>query len=617
MDMMKTASPSSDVFRGPLIDIFRRSMSYNLILISLITISSTAKSKDLFVPRSLTSCADFISVEEIGFEFAEIERVHEDIAHSFQIGTSVQGRPIYAITLSSNPQTKSMGPKIRIIGGIHGNECMGVEITMLFVRRLINAYNNDPFYTRLLDNAEISIIPVLNPDGYSAEYATRNNADNVDLNRNLHFAWTDGGPFPFSEPETKAFRDFSEDNVFSLGISYHTVANYVNAPWNYTPHHPPDKDLLQAIGNAYANDSDFFAVFGWDWFNIQGDINDWSLGVNGTFDWTLELMSDTDNQWSINEQGLRGFLSFAFQGIHGIVTDADTGIPLRARIEIFPSGAPVFTEKESGNYNRILLPGIYDVVAVAQGYKTLTIKSIEVKEDAMAGANFELIRDKENASYAFKVAGMTLPRPIPTSEFVANNPYLNATLVWNTLGPPDGKFYSLSSNGQNVDSDEIVTDLTHPIGSITLDMGIDTYVIDQLGADLKVVSGTESNDPAAVLVAEDLDGPFVLASQSVGSIDVDIHGTGLKKIRYVRIVDLGSAPFNDSFSGYDLDAVINLTTNNNLPIDGGDNNKNDTEESDAGEINLETADSCGCIAISKKQIYSSAVSFIRFFLHRL
>jgi hypothetical protein len=456
-------------------------------------LSTAVFSKDGFTARSLGSCADFPSVDEIGQTFQEMETNYPTIARRLTIGASVEGRSLYGIRFSVDPDEESMEPEVRIIGAMHGNECMGAEVSMLAAEWLATGYGDDEFVTRLLENAEVVIVPLMNPDGYSAEDASRYNAAGVDLNRNLYFAWVGDGPKPFSEPETRALRDFSEDNAFNLGISYHTVSYYVNSSWNYTPHHPPDEPLFQAIGEGYAGTSSFLVVFGWDWYNIQGDVNDWSLGTAGTFDWTLELMSDTDSQWDVNGQGLKGFLSFVFQGVQGLVTDADTGEPLAARISVSPAGAPIFTDQDVGDYNRLLLPGTYDITAYAEGYSPMTVEGVAVAEDEMSRLDFALSRDPNAPTYAFKVAGMSLPHSIPTPEYGADNPYLNETMVWEALGAPDGKTYSLSAYpdaDSKVDVNKLVSS-AGSVGSITLDLGENTWAVDRDGADFRVVSATE------------------------------------------------------------------------------------------------------------------------------
>jgi protein MpaA len=108
------------------------------------------------------------------------------------IGHSVEGRPIVSIRLGS----ADANVKVLVVGAIHGNEAAGMRIT----RGLLEL--GAP------KDAELIIVPTLNPDGVAAR--TRGNAHGVDLNRNFPFDWrplTGGeysGPRPLSEPESRA-----------------------------------------------------------------------------------------------------------------------------------------------------------------------------------------------------------------------------------------------------------------------------------------------------------------------------------------------------------------------------------------------------------------------------
>lgn len=86
--------------------------------------------------------------------------------------------------------------KLLVVGNIHGNEQAGMQIA-----RLLIALGGPR-------DAEILVIPTLNPDGIAAN--TRGNAHGVDLNRNFPFGWRPlsggeySGPKPLSEPESRA-----------------------------------------------------------------------------------------------------------------------------------------------------------------------------------------------------------------------------------------------------------------------------------------------------------------------------------------------------------------------------------------------------------------------------
>jgi carboxypeptidase D len=490
-------------------------------------------------PRALSSCASFSSHGEIGALLAQWADDHPAIARVSSLGTSVLGREIWAIEISDEPEIADAEPGLRIIGAIHGNECISAEIVLEIGGWLLDGYGSDALATSLIDGAHLLLVPLVNPDGYSSPGASRENANGVDLNRNLGFGWIDEGPRPFSEPETRALRDASQARNFTLGLSYHTVAEYVNGPWNYTPHHPLDEDLIKAIGESYAGSSSYDAVFGWDWYNINGDVNDWSLGTRGTFDWTIELTSDTVLHAEIHGPGAAAFMAWVFTGVRGVVTDAETGDPLLARITVEPAGEPVFTDPSLGAYHRVLLPGFYDVTAWASGRLPATATGVEVVSGALTDMDFELERGGEYA--AVQVDLMTIPQEIATWAYQWID-YQNQSRVHDVLGPPDDLFYSMS-----------------PGGSVTVDLGPATPATDGAGGDIIVMSGTGSGDPAAVLVAQDQDGPFAPAAGGSGDIEVDLAVTGLEWARYVRVVDTGSGQFNAPTPGYDLDAVVNLS----------------------------------------------------------
>jgi len=109
----------------------------------------------------------------------------------------VRGVPIVARRLGHAGD----GPRVLVIGAIHGNERAGIAI----VRRL----QHDAESRRV----RLWAIDDLNPDGARAN--TRGNAHGVDLNRNFAWRWRPrtapgttyyAGPGPLSEPESRFAR---------------------------------------------------------------------------------------------------------------------------------------------------------------------------------------------------------------------------------------------------------------------------------------------------------------------------------------------------------------------------------------------------------------------------
>jgi len=115
------------------------------------------------------------------------------------IGTSVLGRPIEAVRFDPPDYARPRPPAI-LFGGIHGDEAT----TVLQLERLIAELIERP------PGRVTWIVPCVNPDGVAA--GTKNNANDVDLNRNFasanwvvtHKAGYCPGKTAESEPETRA-----------------------------------------------------------------------------------------------------------------------------------------------------------------------------------------------------------------------------------------------------------------------------------------------------------------------------------------------------------------------------------------------------------------------------
>jgi protein MpaA len=148
---------------------------------------------------------------------ASITGMLATLATAVVVGHSVQDRPITVVHIAGT------GPRILVVGSIHGNEPAGIAI----VRAL----------ERTHPKADLWLVPALNPDGLAA--GTRQNAHGVDLNRNFPSLWQHfghpgstyySGPKPFSEPETRAARDLILRIKPRYTIWYH---QHMDVVWAY------------------------------------------------------------------------------------------------------------------------------------------------------------------------------------------------------------------------------------------------------------------------------------------------------------------------------------------------------------------------------------------------
>jgi murein tripeptide amidase MpaA len=264
---------------------------------------------------------DYHSYGELEQDLFALEESSPNLVRISVIGLTHEGRNIYALKISDNVHSDEDEAEVLIIGCHHAREWISVEIPYLLAEYLVENYATDSQVRDLVDQSEIWIVPLLNPDGlqYSIHFYRywrknrRNNGDGtygVDLNRNYGYQWgydnigsspftSSGiyrGPSAFSEPETQAIRDLFMLRNFSSLISYHSYSQVILYPWGYTDLPPPDDALLDQIATDMSTQMqavngtvyEFFQA-GESFYFTNGDTTDWSYGVYGIPSYTIEL----------------------------------------------------------------------------------------------------------------------------------------------------------------------------------------------------------------------------------------------------------------------------------------------------------------------------------------
>ena len=237
------------------------------------------------------------------------------------IGRSVEGRPISVYTVGSGAED------ILMVGGIHGGyEANSIALAREFVRY----YRANPDH--LPDQFRLHIIDNMNPDGLfrvtggtpvtefdfrSAETEPgRFNANFVDLNRNWDGDWqptsywrnreVSAGSAPFSEPETRAVRDYllAIDPVVSIFFQSAAAGIWYSGAdelWE------PARRLAQAYASAsgYRMPRPDTGTVGYE---ITGSADDYFIEIQHP-NITVELTTHFDIDWRQNLAGFRALLS--------------------------------------------------------------------------------------------------------------------------------------------------------------------------------------------------------------------------------------------------------------------------------------------------------------------
>ena len=190
-----------------------------------------------------------------------------DIVDLTSVGESELGKTLWMVRLSDwSKETKANGSAKEVVyidGGHHGNEYLGTALAWLSAKWYINGWNEgNEEAIRVLENTEIHILIMLNPDGNDID--TRWNINQVDLNRNYDHYWntcptTQPGSSAFSESETSANSQYMNEVVphADLYVTMHTGVWIMLYPWGKWPEQPPDWELYHSIRDeVHANISD-------------------------------------------------------------------------------------------------------------------------------------------------------------------------------------------------------------------------------------------------------------------------------------------------------------------------------------------------------------------------
>ncbi|HRZ21923.1 MAG TPA: M14 family zinc carboxypeptidase, partial [Bacteroidales bacterium] len=287
----------------------------------------------------------------------DFEELYPSLCRIVTIGTLPSGRKLLAAKISDQVDMAEGESEFLYTSSIHGSETGGYIMMLRLIHHLLSGYGTDPGLTWLVNNLEIWINPLANPDGTyaggnnSVAGATRYNANYVDLNRN--YPDPEEGPHPDGnqwQPETQAFMQFASDHHFTMGANFHGGAELVNYPWDTWQKRHADDNWWQYVSYQYADtvhahsDGYFYGegdgvTNGYDWYTISGGRQDYMTYFHRGRECTIELSEEyiyppaqLPNLWEQNYRSLLNYMQQSAFGISGTVSDAVTGSPLHARI---------------------------------------------------------------------------------------------------------------------------------------------------------------------------------------------------------------------------------------------------------------------------------------------
>lgn len=191
---------------------------------------------------------------------------HPDMVKKIVLdNTLFEGGHQYALLITKDVNAPNDRPAFLLDAQHHAREVMTAEITKDAIDYLVNRYTTDSQVKRWVDNINIYIVPIANPDGakyvFTSDSMWRKNRHpscSVDINRNYSILWNgcngssdscyaddNRGSGPDSEPETKGMNRIMDQAHAVFGLTYHSYGEYLM--YSYGCSNADEDETLSAV----------------------------------------------------------------------------------------------------------------------------------------------------------------------------------------------------------------------------------------------------------------------------------------------------------------------------------------------------------------------------------
>lgn len=402
---------------------------------------------------------------------ADFQANYPGICQVTTIATLASGRKILVAKISDNVSTDESEPEFLYTSSIHGDETTGYILMLHLMDYLLSNYGTNQEVTDLVNNLEIFINPLANPDGTyhggnsSVSGATRYNANSVDLNRNYPDFQAGQHPDGYVwQPETVAFMDFATQHHFVASCNFHGGAEVVNYPWDtwYTLH--ADDNWWQYVSREYADTVHINApgsymsssANGWVngitngavWYIVHGGRQDYMNYYQHCREFTIELSNtkllpanQLENHWTYNWRSLILYMKQAGYGIHGIITSTVTEAPVAAKVFINGhdiDGSECYSSANNGDYHRLLKAGTYTLEISAPCYQTQIVSNVIVTDKSTLNLDIQLLPSEEAVVTTTAASDITGNTAVSGGNVLCegSNPILARGICWSTANAP-------------------------------------------------------------------------------------------------------------------------------------------------------------------------------------
>ncbi|MFM8269650.1 MAG: M14 family zinc carboxypeptidase [Pseudomonadota bacterium] len=248
----------------------------------------------LFV-LALTSLSFAADAEEDGSRYSKIvkemksmEASHPGLAKVFSIGTNDEGTELYALRVSTSPQ--SVDPsKVGhfLVATLHGNEGGSTLLAMEFLKDLLQRYQSDELYKSNLAQTEFTVLPVLNVSGFNRNSRYEHGQD---PNRDYEGPCQDKAPGKLKSIRT--LMEYMGTRPFAATVTAHGYIGNFTYPWGFYTDNNKTLDenryrevfrkVAEVNGYTYGNAGDII-------YPANGTYEDYVYWKHGSWSLLLEL----------------------------------------------------------------------------------------------------------------------------------------------------------------------------------------------------------------------------------------------------------------------------------------------------------------------------------------
>ncbi|XP_066118405.1 carboxypeptidase A1 [Saccopteryx bilineata] len=276
--------------------------------------------------------ATYHNLDEIYSFMDMLVAENPQLVSKLHIGNTYEGRPIYVLKFSTGGNNR---PAIWIDTGIHSREWVTQASGIWFAKKITQDYGQDPAFTAVLDNMDIFLEIVTNPDGFAFTHSTNrlwrktrsisagSACVGVDPNRNWDAGFgmagasknpcseTYHGKFANSESEVKSIVDFvkSHGNIKAF-ISIHSYSQLLLYPYGYKSEPTADQAELDQLAKSAV--TALASLYGTK-FKYGSIITTIYRASGGTIDWTYDQGIKYSYTFELRDTGRYGFLLPASQ----------------------------------------------------------------------------------------------------------------------------------------------------------------------------------------------------------------------------------------------------------------------------------------------------------------